>query len=147
ELRIKKACEKYVKEIIEILENTKGIVFDKVYDIESINNDRDKNIFVSCENFKIIIRCKYREKVNIRYTEVESLNSFRNQFHKDHIGIMVTNKKYSKNTKNQVKNMDIILCQTSNLIKNIKKEIKLRKKMVEQKKEISNEVVIEVTNE
>ncbi|CAG8796568.1 2114_t:CDS:2, partial [Cetraspora pellucida] len=109
ELQIIEDCKKYMKEIITILENTKGIVFDKKYDIESIDNDRDKDIIVFYKNFKIIIRCKYREK----------------------------------NAKNEAKNMNIILCQTQNLIKNINKKINYRKKMITQEKETSCELVIE----
>ncbi|CAG8740975.1 15707_t:CDS:2, partial [Cetraspora pellucida] len=109
ELRINEECKKYMKEIISILENTKGIVFDKNYDVESIDNDRDKDIIIS----------------------------------RDHIGVMVTNKNYSKNAKNEAKNMNIILCQTQNLIKNINKEINYRKKLITQEKETSCELVIE----
>ncbi|CAG8791951.1 15222_t:CDS:1, partial [Cetraspora pellucida] len=147
ELQIIEDCKKYMKEIITILENTKGIVFDKKYDVESIDNDKDKDIIVFYKNFKIIIRCKYREKVNIRYPEIESLNSLINTYHKDHIGVMVTNKNYSKNAKNEAKNMNIILCQTQNLIKNINKEINYRKKLITQEKETSCELVIEVSNQ
>ncbi|CAG8767977.1 17061_t:CDS:1, partial [Cetraspora pellucida] len=147
ELRINEECKKYMKEIILILENTKGIVFSKNYDVESIDNDRDKDIIITYKNFKIIIRCKYREKVNIRYPEIESLNCLRNTYHKDHIGVIVTNKNYSRNAKNEAKNMNIIICQTQNLIKNINKEIKIRKKLIDEKKETSRELVIEVSNE
>ncbi|CAG8800385.1 11070_t:CDS:1, partial [Cetraspora pellucida] len=61
----------------------------------------------------------------------------------DHIGVMVTNKNYSKNAKTEAKSMNIIICQTQNLIKNINKEIKIRKKLIAQEKETSHELVIE----
>ncbi|CAG8564685.1 13560_t:CDS:2 [Cetraspora pellucida] len=144
EIKFTEECKKYVKEIITILENTKGVVFDKEYDIESINNDRDKDIFVSYKDFKIIVRCKYRNLKNIGYNEIGDFDSLITTYHKDHISFMVTNKKYSKNARTEAKNMNIILCQTSNLIKNIKKEIKLRKKMVDEKKKVSNEVMVEI---
>ncbi|CAG8755822.1 10438_t:CDS:2 [Cetraspora pellucida] len=123
ELQIIEEYKKYIKEILRILENIERVVFDKNYNIDSIDNNRDKDI-IFYENFKIIIHCKYREKVNIRYPKIESLNLFIKTYHNDHIGVMVTNKNYSKNAIKESKNMNIIIYQTQNSIKNIKKEIK-----------------------
>ncbi|CAG8808392.1 9402_t:CDS:2, partial [Cetraspora pellucida] len=103
ELQIIEGCKKYMKEIIEILENTKGVVFDKNYDVKSIDNDRDKDIIVFYENFKIIIRYKYRNLKNIGYNEIGDFNLLINTYHNDHIGVMVTNKNYSKNAKTEAK--------------------------------------------
>ncbi|CAG8825710.1 5036_t:CDS:1, partial [Cetraspora pellucida] len=40
---------------------------------------------------------------NIGYNEIDDFNSLINTYHKDHIGVMVTNKNYSKNAKTEAK--------------------------------------------
>ncbi|CAG8460267.1 3321_t:CDS:2 [Scutellospora calospora] len=134
------------KNVLTKLENEENFIIFEDYDSDdSINNDRDKDFIRKYEEFNILVRCKYREKNKISVIDIERLDSLRKNYHNDHIGILVTNKGYSRNAKSEAKKMNILMCNTENMFRNILKEIKIRKK--KEGNYQSRELVVQVSNE
>ncbi|CAG8692623.1 1231_t:CDS:2, partial [Racocetra fulgida] len=50
-----------------------------------IDTDRDKDVPVRYEEFKILLRCKFRSKNKIGYNDIERLSSVVKTYHDDHI--------------------------------------------------------------
>ncbi|CAG8595467.1 2233_t:CDS:2, partial [Scutellospora calospora] len=144
EKRINEACKNFKNLVMKKWENEKNFIIFEEYDSDdSINNDRDKDFIGKYEEFNILVRCKYREKNKISVGDIERLDAFRKNYYNDHIGILVTNKGYSRNAKNEGKKMNILMCNTENMFRIILKEIKIRKKKIKEGNHQSQELVVQ----
>ncbi|CAG8798998.1 15711_t:CDS:1, partial [Racocetra persica] len=134
--------------------NTPGFVItddDKLFNNPvdgPIDTDRDKDIPVKYEEYKILHRCKFRQKNKIGYNDVERLSSVVETYHDDHLGAIVSNQGYSTNSKSVAPQMKIMLCHTTNFIKKIIDKVRyLRQKANEGDEEEGQVVRVEVSNE
>src|SRR5437868_8712178 len=94
---------------------------------ELFYSDRDKYLIADYEDFKIFICCKFRNKKNIGFNNIEQVNGFVKAYHSEDTGVIITNKNFSENSYEQAKKMKILICQSKNIVKNIKKEIECKK--------------------
>ena len=84
---------------------------------------------------------------NIGFNDIERVNRFVKAYYSEDIGVIVTNKNFSENSYEQAKKMKILICQSKNIVKNIKKEIERKKqKLLEDEKE-PKEIVVELISE
>ena len=89
---------------------------------ELFYSDHDKYLIADYEDFKIFICCKFRNKKNIEFNDIEWVNRFIKAYHSEDTGVIVTNKNYSENSYDQARRMKILVCQSRNIVKNIKKK-------------------------
>jgi Restriction endonuclease len=114
---------------------------------ELFYSDRDKYLVADYEDFKIFICCKFRNKKNIGFNDIERVNGFIKAYHPDDSGVIVTNKNFSENSYDQAKKMKILICQSKNIVKNIKKEIERKKQILLEDSNEPKELIVEVIEE
>src|SRR5437868_2539072 len=111
---------------------------------ELFYSDRDKYLIADYEDFKIFICCKFRNKKNIGFNDIERVNRFIKAYHSEDTGVIVTNKNYSENSYDQARRIKILVCQSRNIVKNIKKEIERKKQILLKDSNEPKELIIEV---
>ncbi|CAG8751352.1 8911_t:CDS:1, partial [Cetraspora pellucida] len=105
-------CLSFKNEIINSL-------YQDNYDInenfitKNIYDDRDKDIMVNKEDIENLISCKFRNKRNIGFDDVE--RTAITSYYYGVQGVVVTNRDYSKKAKKYASDYGIILCDKSNL--------------------------------
>ncbi|CAG8777306.1 2542_t:CDS:1, partial [Cetraspora pellucida] len=105
-------CLSFKNEIINSL-------YEDNYDInenfitKTIHDDRDKDIIVIKEDIETLISCKFRNKRNIGFDDVERTAIISNYY--DVQGVIVTNRDYSKKATKAASEHDVILSYQSNL--------------------------------
>ncbi|CAG8642144.1 7017_t:CDS:1, partial [Scutellospora calospora] len=108
---------------------------------------RDKYLVADYEDFKIFICCKFRSVKNIGFNDIERVNGFIKAYHPEDSGVIVTNKNFSENSYEQAKKMKILICQSKNIVKNIKKEIERKKQILVKDSNEPKELIVEVIEE
>ncbi|CAG8843384.1 20821_t:CDS:2, partial [Gigaspora margarita] len=97
--------------------------FDVGYNKEIIYNDRDKDLVIIFDGFKILLRCKFRKRVNVRSNDIDMFVTTLQENYKDHVGFMVSNKGYGETAKERAKKFKIHMCRTENLVKRLLKHV------------------------
>ncbi|CAG8737876.1 5676_t:CDS:1, partial [Cetraspora pellucida] len=80
---------------------------------KSIHDDRDKDVIVSKEDIETLVSCKFRNKRNIGFDDIERTAIISNYY--DVQDVIVTNLDYSKKATKTASKYDIILSYPSNL--------------------------------
>ncbi|CAG8657838.1 111_t:CDS:1, partial [Scutellospora calospora] len=74
-------------------------------------------------------------------------NGFIKAYHPEDSSMIVTNKNFSENSYEQAKKMKILICQSKNIVKNIKKEIERKKQILVKDSNKPKELIVEVIEE
>ncbi|CAG8744915.1 18136_t:CDS:2 [Cetraspora pellucida] len=120
-------CLNYAYSVSDMLKKQD---FNVEYDKKMILSDKDKDLDVLFEKYKILIRCKFRIKKKVCYHDINMLSStLNNDKYKEHVGVMVSNQDYSDNAKKEANNAKIIICRTENLVKKIADHITFLKRL------------------
>ncbi|CAG8602282.1 9686_t:CDS:1, partial [Cetraspora pellucida] len=106
------SCLSFKNEIINSL-------YEDNYDInenfitKTIHDNRDKDIIVSKEDIEALVSCKFRNKRNIGFNDVERTAIISNYY--DVQGVIVTNLDYLKKATRAASEHDVILSYPLNL--------------------------------
>ncbi|CAG8444617.1 6275_t:CDS:2 [Scutellospora calospora] len=84
---------------------------------------------------------------NIGFNNIERVNRFIKAYHPEDSGVIVTNKNFSENSHEQAKKMKILICQSKNIVRNIKKEIERKKQILLKDSNELKELIVEVIEE
>ncbi|CAG8658373.1 15516_t:CDS:1, partial [Cetraspora pellucida] len=105
-------CLSFKNEIINSLSEDNYDI-NESFITKSIYDDRDKDIIVSKEDIETLVSCKFRNKRNIGFDDVE--RTAITSYSYDVQGVIVTNLGYSKKATKAASKYDVILTYQSNL--------------------------------